>query len=494
MQNNKHKRDEYLAQLTDPTLFKEFAYVNGKWVNANDNQTFVVKNPANDNWLGNVASLDSEQSLIAVDAAQAVFIEWSCKLPHARSAVLKKWHQLMLENVDDLALIMTLEQGKSLNEAKGEVHYAAAFLEFYAEEAKRSNIEGVTSHLSQAEMELWREPVGVVGLITPWNFPSAMITRKAAAAIAVGCSVVVHPSHETPFSALALAELAERAGLPAGVFNVLTGEAATVVAPWMDDARVRAISFTGSTEIGKLLYRQSANTVKKMVLELGEHAPFIVFDDADLEDVVDNAIAAKFATSGQDCLAANRIFIQRPLYQAFCEKFTEAVTKLSVGEGVSNAMINPLMNEKALAKQLEHVNDALEKGAKLLTGGDKHAAGRLFMAPTVLADVPANAKILHEETFGPVAAVTVFDDEKEVINRANDSEYGLVAYVHTKNANRIYRITRALNYGMVAVNRTKITGAPIPFGGTKQSGMGREGARLGMEEFTEIKYVCRYYK
>ncbi len=261
----------------------------------------------------------------------------------------------------------------------------------------------------------------------------------------------------------------------------------------MEDVRVRAISFTGSTEIGKLLYRQSAETVKKMVLELGGHAPFIAFDDADLERVVENAVAAKFATSGQDCLAANRIYIQRGLYQAFCQKFAEAVANLSVGAGIDNALINPLMNEKALAKQLEHVHDAVDKGAKLLTGGDKHSAGRLFMTPTVLVDVPNDAAIVHEETFGPVAAVTVFDEEDEVIELANATEYGLVAYIHTKNANRIYRITRALNYGMVAVNRTKITGAPIPFGGTKQSGLGREGARLGMEEFTEIKYVCRYY-
>lgn len=493
MQSNKRSREEHLARLQDPTLFKEFAYIGGQWVNALDNTTFDVTNPVNDNWLGSVAKLTAEQSKQAVDVADKAFSAWASKLPHERSAILRRWYELMLANVDDLALMMTLEQGKSIDEAKGEINYAAAFLEFYAEEAKRPNIEGVTSHLSQAEMELWREPIGVVGLITPWNFPSAMITRKAAAALAVGCTVVVHPSHETPFSALALAELAERAGVPSGVFNVVSGRASTIVPVWMDDVRVRAISFTGSTEIGKLLYRQSADTVKKMVLELGGHAPFIAFADADIDKVVEHAVAAKFATSGQDCLAANRIYIQRQLYSAFCEKFTAAVAQLSVGAGIDNAVINPLMNEKALAKQLEHVADAVAKGAKLLTGGHKHPAGRLFMTPTVLADVPNDAAIVHEETFGPVAAVSVFDDEAEVIELANATEYGLVAYVHTKNANRIYRITRALNYGMVAVNRTKITGAPIPFGGTKQSGLGREGARLGMEEFTEIKYVCRYY-
>lgn len=492
-QTTKRTRDEHLSRLGDPTLFKEFAYIGGKWVNASDNSTFEVTNPANDNWLGSVAKLTAEQSSEAVTVADKAFANWAAKLPHERSALLRRWYELMLANIDDLALIMTLEQGKSLAEAKGEINYAAAFLEFYAEEAKRPNIEGVTSHLPQAEMELWREPIGVVGLITPWNFPSAMITRKAAAALAVGCTVVVHPSHETPFSALALAELAERAGIPAGVFNVVSGRASVVVPPWMDDVRVRAISFTGSTEIGKLLYRQSAETVKKMVLELGGHAPFIAFADADVDTVVEHAIAAKFATSGQDCLAANRIYIERPIYKEFCEKFAKAAANLTVGAGVDDAVINPLMNEKALAKQLEHVEDALSKGAKLLTGGEKHSAGRLFMSPTVLADVPNDAAIVHEETFGPVAAVSVFDDEDNVIEQANATEYGLVAYIHTKNANRIYRITRALNYGMVAVNRTKITGAPIPFGGTKQSGLGREGARLGMEEFTEIKYVCRYY-
>lgn len=398
MQSNKRSREEHLARLQDPTLFKEFAYIGGQWVNALDNTTFDVTNPVNDNWLGSVAKLTAEQSKQAVDVADKAFSAWASKLPHERSAILRRWYELMLANVDDLALMMTLEQGKSIDEAKGEINYAAAFLEFYAEEAKRPNIEGVTSHLSQAEMELWREPIGVVGLITPWNFPSAMITRKAAAALAVGCTVVVHPSHETPFSALALAELAERAGVPSGVFNVVSGRASTIVPVWMDDVRVRAISFTGSTEIGKLLYRQSADTVKKMVLELGGHAPFIAFADADIDKVVEHAVAAKFATSGQDCLAANRIYIQRQLYSAFCEKFTAAVAQLSVGAGIDNAVINPLMNEKALAKQLEHVADAVAKGAKLLTGGEKHPAGRLFMTPTVLADVPNDAAIVHEET------------------------------------------------------------------------------------------------
>ena len=331
----------------------------------------------------------------------------------------------------------------------------------------------------------------MAALITPWNFPSAMITRKAAAALAAGCTVLVHPSHETPFSALALAELAERAGLPAGVFNVVTGDAATIVEPWLNDPRVRALSFTGSTEIGKHLYRRSADTVKRLVLELGGHAPFILFADADMDQAVDEAIKAKFATSGQDCLGANRFFVERDVYEAFCEKFAARTAELSVGIGMDDPDIGPLMNEKAVAKQRQHVEDAVKRGARVLTGGKGHEAGALFFEPTVLADVPADALIMHEETFGPVAAIAPFDSEEEALARANDTEYGLVAYLHTQDPRRIYRASRALQFGMVAVNRTKVTGAPIPFGGMKQSGIEREGSRLGMEAFTEVKYVCR---
>jgi len=318
-----------------------------------------------------------------------------------------------------------------------------------------------------------------------------MLTRKAGAALAAGCTIVAHPSHETPFSALALAELAERAGLPPGVFNVVTGRASVVVAPWSSDTRVRALSFTGSTEVGRLLYRNSAETVKRLVLELGGHAPFIVFADADLDEAVDEAIKAKFATSGQDCLAANRIYVQKPVYEEFCQRFAAATAELTVGPGLSDPDIGPLMNEKAMAKQEEHVADALAAGATVLTGGTRHEAGPLFFRPTVLSDVPDGALIMQEETFGPVAAITSFETEDEVLTRANATEYGLVAYVHTRAPRRIYRCARALQYGMVAVNRTKVTGAPIPFGGYKQSGIGREGARLGMEAFTEVKYVCR---
>jgi aspartate-semialdehyde dehydrogenase len=412
-------------------------------------------------------------------------------LPQERAAILRRWFELMIEHKDDLARIMVLEQGKPLSEALGEIDYAASFLEYYAEESKRPNIEGVTSHLPDAEVELWLEPVGVAALITPWNFPSAMLTRKAAAALAAGCTVLAHPSHETPYSALALAELAERAGVPAGVFNVVTGRASDIVPAWSSDKRVRVLSFTGSTEVGRLLYRDSAETVKKLVMELGGHAPVIVFRNADLDVAVREAIKAKFATSGQDCLGANRIYVERAVYDAFCEKFTEATRALTLGKGMDDPDIGPLMNEAAVAKQEAHVADALEKGATLMCGGKRDAHGPLFYQPTVLKDVPDDALIMHEETFGPVAPITPFDTEEEVVARANDTEYGLIAYLHSHDPRRIYRMTRALQFGMVAVNRTKVTGAPIPFGGVKQSGLGREGARAGMAEFMEIKYVCR---
>ena len=480
-----------MDQLKDKRLFRAFSYIDGDWVASDTGGTITVRDPANSAILGEVAALSSEQSQRAISAASRAFTLWAAELPQHRAALLRRWYELMLEHKEDLALLMTLEQGKPLSEARGEIDYAASFLEFYAEEAKRPNIESVTSHLPGAEMEVWREPAGVAGLITPWNFPSAMITRKAGAALAAGCSVVVHPSAETPFSALALAELAERAGLPPGLFNVATGEAPDIVQPWMDSAAVRVISFTGSTEIGKLLYGQSAGTMKRLVLELGGHAPLLVFADTDFDRAVDQAIAAKFATSGQDCLAANRLLVERPIYKRFCAAFMAKTEALSVGAGLHDPDIGPLMNEGAVEKQKQQVKDALDRGARLLCGGQQHEAGPLFYQPTVLADVPANAEIFHQETFGPVAAIAPFDTEDEAVQRANETEYGLVAYVHTEDPRRIYRLSRALQYGMVAVNRTKVTGAPIPFGGMKQSGLGREGARLGMEAFMEVKYVCR---
>jgi aspartate-semialdehyde dehydrogenase len=480
-----------LAALRDRALFREAALVAGRWLLDGEAGSLEVTDPADGGRIGAVPALGAATSLQALEAAHAAWPGWAALLPQQRSRLLRRWFELIAATRDDLALIMTIEQGKPLSEAKGEIDYAASFVEFYAEEAKRPNIESVTSHLADAEVEVWREPVGVAGLVTPWNFPAAMITRKAAAALAAGCPVLVHPSKETPFSALALGELALRAGLPAGVVNIVTGEAPVVVEPWLKDPRVRALSFTGSTEVGRLLYRASAETIKRLVLELGGHAPFLVFADADLDQAVDEAVKAKFATSGQDCLAANRILVERPLYDAFVEKFTAATAALTVGPGITDPDIGPLMNQAAVAKQAAQVADALGRGARLTTGGGGHAAGPLFFAPTVLADVPDQALVFREETFGPVAAIAAFDGEAEAVRRANAGEYGLVAYLHTLDPRRIYRVSRALRYGMVAVNRTKVTGAPIPFGGMKQSGLGREGSRLGMEEFTEVKYVCR---
>lgn len=452
----------------------------------------AVRDPATGGLVAQVAVSDAAGARAAVDAAQAAFPAWAATLPQHRATILHRWHAMILEAREDLARIMVAEQGKPISEARGEIDYAASFVQFYAEEALRPNIEGVTSHLPDAEMELWREPVGVAALVTPWNFPCAMITRKAAAALGAGCTVVIHPSAETPLSALALAVLAQRAGFPAGVVNTVVGDAATIVGAWTADPRVRALSFTGSTEVGRLLYRQSAETVKRLVLELGGHAPFIVFDGADLDRAVTEAVKAKFATSGQDCLGANRFYIHRPIYAEFCTRFAAAVERLTLAPGMQDADLGPLIHDRQIAKQVAHVTDAVAQGARLLTGGDVDAAqGPLFFRPTVLADVPDTAAIMREETFGPVAALTPFDTEDEVIERANASEYGLIAYVHSLDARRIYRVSRALQYGMVAVNRTKVTGAPIPFGGMKQSGLGREGARQGLEAFTDIKYVCR---
>jgi aspartate-semialdehyde dehydrogenase len=480
--------DDLMSGLNDRALARSFAYVGGRWVAAADGVGLAVTDPATGEEVGRVARLAAADSAAAVDAAAVAFPAWSQALPQERAALLRRWFELMRQHREDLARLMTIEQGKPLSEARGEIDYAASFLEFYAEEARRPNIESVTSHLHDAEVELWREPVGVAALITPWNFPSAMLARKAGAALAAGCTTVCHPSAETPFSALALAE---RAGFPAGVFNVVTGDAPTVVEPWLGDSRVRALSFTGSTEIGKHLYRRSADTVKRLVLELGGHAPFLLFAEADLEQAVDEAIKAKFATTGQDCLGANRFFVERPVYDAFCAAFTRRVKALTLGAGLDDRDLGPLMNEKAVKKQEEHVADSIERGARLMTGGRRSPLGPRFYEPTVLADVPADALILHEETFGPVAAIAPFDDEDEAVRRANATEYGLVAYVHALDPRRIYRLSRALQFGMVAVNRTKVTGAPIPFGGMKQSGLAREGARLGLEAFTDIKYVCR---
>jgi len=480
-----------LSSLADPRLFREFAYVGGAWT-AGAARGFVdVTNPADGSRVGGVPALSAADTQAAIDAAHAAFASWSAELPQVRAKLLRRWFELIVAARDDLARLMVEEQGKPLSEALGEIDYAASFVEFYAEEAKRLNVETVTSHLPEAEMTVLRQPCGVAGLVTPWNFPAAMLTRKAAAALAAGCTVVAHPSSETPFSALALAELAERAGLPAGVFNIVTGLAAEVVGAMTASPLVRVLSFTGSTEIGRLLYQQSAPTVKRLVMELGGHAPFIAFADCDFDRAVERAVSAKFATSGQDCLAANRFYIERPVYERFVAAFAEKVSRLTVAAGMADPDIGPLINARAVAKQQAQVADALARGARLVCGGKVHASGENFFQPTVLADVPEDAEIFRDETFGPVAAFAPFDREDEVLSRANETETGLVAYLHTADAARIARMGRALEFGMVAVNRTKITGAPIPFGGVKQAGLGREGSRHGMEAYTDLKYVCR---
>ncbi|MER8904566.1 NAD-dependent succinate-semialdehyde dehydrogenase [Mesorhizobium sp. M0772] len=484
-------RHEALDLLADRRLLRELAYVDGHWTASEAAESFEVTDPATGATVAFVAALDAQQTTRAIGAAARAFPAWRSLLPQERSRILRKWFELIIAAKDDLALLMTLEQGKPLQESLGEIDYAASFVEWYAEEAKRLNAESVTSHLPKAEMMVRREPLGVVGVVTPWNFPAAMLTRKAAAALAAGCTIVAHPSSETPLSALALAELGERAGIPAGVFNVITGKAATIVGRMCEDPRVRAMSFTGSTEIGRLIAAQCAPTMKRLVMELGGHAPLIVFADADVDNAVSIAIDAKFATSGQDCLAANRIYVQRPIYDRFCAAFAQRIEALRTGNGlVEKIDIGPLMHERAVTKVEEQVADAVAHGARCLTGGKRHQAGPLFYQPTLLADVSDEALIMREETFGPVAAVTPFDSEDEVIARANATEYGLVAYVVTENGARQQRMGRALDYGMVAINRVKITGAPIPFGGVKQSGIGREGSRHGLEAFTDLKYLC----
>lgn len=483
------RRHDALSQLADGGLLRELAYIGGRWMAGGAD--FPVTDPACGLPLAHVARIDAAGARAAIDAAADALVPWQALLPQERGAILRRWSALMLEHREDLARIMVLEQGKPLAEARGEIDYAASFPEWFAEEGRRLNTEGVTPHLHNTEMIVRREPLGIAALITPWNFPSAMLTRKAGAALAAGCTVVAHPSSETPLSALALAELGERAGLPAGVFNVVTGDAAEIVGEFCDDPRVRAVSFTGSTAIGAQIAARCAPGMKRLVMELGGHAPLIIFDDADIDRAVDIAIDAKFATSGQDCLAANRIYVQRPLKPAFLARLRERIAALRVGPGLDGTSeIGPLMHARAVAKVDEQVRDAISRGAKCLAGGSPHLSGPLFYAPTLLADVPDDALIMREETFGPVAAVSFFDTEAEVVARANATGYGLAAYVVTQNGARQLRMGRALDFGMVAINRVKMTGGPVPFGGWKLSGIGREGSRHGIEAFTELKYLC----
>lgn len=479
-----------MSFLKDSTLLRHEAFINGQWVAADSGKTFPVTNPATGEVLAQVADSGANETRRAISAAEAALPEWRSKTATSRAHILRRWHDLILENADDLALLMTLEQGKPLAESRGEVRYGATFIEWFAEEGKRAYGDIIPPHQPGLRLLVTKQPVGVVAAITPWNFPNAMITRKVAPALAAGCTVVLKPSEETPLSALALAELAVRAGFPAGVLNIVTGlDAPAIGRELTDNPIVRKLSFTGSTEVGKLLMRQCAGTVKKISLELGGNAPFIVFDDADLDAAVDGAIASKYRNAGQTCVCANRIFVQNGVYEVFLEKFTAAVRKQKVGAGIEQGVnIGPLINAEALEKVARLVGDASQKGARLLTGG--HAMQGTFYEPTVLADVDARMDIMHEEIFGPVAPVTRFDTENEVVAMANDTPYGLAAYFYGRDIGRVFRVAEALDYGMVGVNTGLVATAVAPFGGMKESGIGREGSKYGLEEFLEVKYVC----
>lgn len=475
--------------LDAPRLWRSEAFIAGEW--CDHHASITVTNPADGSVLGTVPKFGAAETTRAIKAAEDSLPAWSKMLAKDRALILRRWADLMRENKDDLALIMTLEQGKPLNESLGEIEYAASFFEWFGEEGKRAYGDTIPSHVQGSKMVVSKQPVGVAAAITPWNFPSAMITRKAGAALAAGCTMVVRPASETPYSALALAVLAEEAGVPKGVFSVITGDAIEISRTLCDSPVVRKISFTGSTEVGRILLEQSAGNVKKMSMELGGHAPFIAFEDCDLDKAVKGAIGAKFATTGQDCLAVNRLYVHEKIYDAFAEKYVAATKAMKMGNGLEKDMdLGPLMNEKAVAKCEAHVADALEKGAKLLCGGARDDQGDLFYQATVLGDVTPDMDIYTEETFGPVAPLIKFSDEADVIKEANDTIYGLAAYLYSDNIRRCHRVSDALEYGMVGVNTPKFTGASIPFGGVKQSGLGREGGHEGLSDYMETKYVC----
>lgn len=474
-------------KLNNKTLLRQACLIGGKWIGTPDT---AVNNPATGATIAKVPALGAKEANAAVDAAAAALPAWAAKPAKDRSAILKVWFRLVMENRDDLATIMTSEQGKPLTEARGEIDYAASFIEFYAEEAKRLYGETIPSPWPDSRIIVLRQPAGVVSAITPWNFPAAMITRKVGPALAAGCTAVVKPASATPLTALALAALGEEAGIPAGVLNVITGKAGPIGDVLTTHEKVRVVTFTGSTEIGKALMKQAADGVKKVGLELGGNAPFLVFDDADIDAAVTGAVQSKFRNMGQTCVCANRIYVQDGIYDAFVGKLTEAVKKLNVGDGLSEGVTQgPLINESAVEKVEDHISDAVGKGAEIKLGGKRHALGGSFFEPTVLSGVTQDMKIAKEETFGPVAAVFRFKTEAEVISYANDTEFGLASYFYARDVGRIFRVAEALECGIVGVNAGAISTEVAPFGGVKQSGIGREGSRHGVEEFTELKYV-----
>ena len=479
------------VQLTDPRLFRQSCYVDGAWIDAPSGGTIGVDNPATGEIVGTVPKLGAAETRAAIEAADRALPGWRKKTAKERAAVLRRWYELMIANQEDLARLMTIEQGKPLVESRGEVVYAASFLEWFGEEAKRVYGDTIPGHQPDKRIVVIKQPIGVVACITPWNFPLAMITRKAGPALAAGCTVVLKPASQTPFSALALAELAERAGVPKGVFNVVTGSASEIGGELTANPAVKKLSFTGSTEIGKLLMQQCAATVKKVSLELGGNAPFIVFDDADLDAAVEGAMASKYRNTGQTCVCVNRIYVQDGVYDAFAAKLADAVTKLKPAPGLeAGATQGPLIDDKAVAKVEEHIQDALGKGARVIVGGRRHALGGRFFEPTVLADVDHGALMAREETFGPVAPLFRFTTDDEAIAMANDTEFGLATYFYGRDIGRVWRVAEALESGMIGINTGLISTEVAPFGGVKESGLGREGSKYGLEEFLEIKYLC----
>jgi len=479
------------AALKDSSLFRQRCYVGGEWIDADAGATFDVVNPATGARIGNVPHMGAAETKAAIEAANRAWPAWRAKTAKERSTILRKWSELQLAHADDLALLLTTEQGKPLAEAKGEITIGAAYVEWFAEEARRVYGDVIPTIGNDRRLVVIKEPVGVCAAITPWNFPSSMITRKVAPALAAGCTVVIKPAEATPYSALALAELAHRAGFPPGVLNVITGDAKGIGGEMTSNPTVRKVSFTGSTAVGRLLMQQVASTVKKISLELGGNAPFIVFDDADLDAAAEGAIISKYRNTGQPCVCANRMFVHDKVYDAFADKLAERVRALKVGPGTEAGVTQgPLINQDALDKVEEHVADATARGAKVAVGGKRHALGGTFFEPTVLTDVTADMQIFREETFGPVAPLIRFKTDAEVIELANRTEFGLAAYFYSRDIGRIWRVAEALEYGMVGVNTGLITTEVAPFGGVKQSGLGREGSRYGIEEYVEIKYLC----
>jgi len=480
-----------MLKLKDPSLLRQQAYINGEWSAADGGATRAVTNPATGEQLGTVPLMGAAETRRAIAAANAAWPAWRKKSAKERATILRKWNDLILENAEDLAQLMTAEQGKPLAESRGEVAYGASFIEWFGEEAKRVAGETLASPWPDRRLLVTKEPIGVCAAITPWNFPIAMITRKAGPALAAGCPMVLKPAEATPFSALALAVLAERAGVPAGVFSVVTGASREIGGEMTSNPTVRKLTFTGSTEVGRVLMEQSAKTIKKLSLELGGNAPFIVFDDADLDAAVEGALASKYRNAGQTCVCANRIYVQDGVYEQFAEKLVAAVAKLKVGNGAEEGVTQgPLIDEKAVQKIEQHVADALAKGGRLLAGGKRHALGHSFFQPTVIADVTSEMIVASEETFGPLAPLFRFHADEEAITLANDTEFGLASYFYSRDIGRIWRVAEGLESGMVGVNTGLISNEIAPFGGVKQSGLGREGSHHGIEDYLVMKYVC----